>query len=402
MPSDRDLQGAAKALIRLRSTYKVDLHQFSQGNILGLSTAAQLNSQDSFFLGRFAFLNGHVQEAHQWLELTALQVASEGGQNNGTSGISLGQLDQMLSQVEVHLGKQQQEPQLETAPLGIIPPKTHDRDKMITPGDSMNFAALCRGQQLLPASVAKDLNCFFSTRGDPYFLLQPLKVEVHHPEPHKVISIHEVLSSKEADGLVNVAQPRMVQASVGHGKEISEMRVSRNCWIKDFESGLVDKISPRINWITGLQTTRPHDLHGEGKEEEYEHLQVANYGIGGHYQSHQDPMFVYKEPDFLVYSVENKNGERPYPTGDRLATFMMYLSDVPRGGWTAFPRLGVAVAPSKGSAVFWYNMKKSGRSDMAMLHGGCPVMYGSKWVANKWIREVANMFHSPCKNHIDV
>ena len=92
----------------------------------------------------------------------------------------------------------------------------------------------------------------------------------------------------------------MVQASIGHGKEVSEMRVSRNCWIKDFESKLVDSLSPRFNWITGLQTSRPLDVHGEGQEEEYEHLQVANYGIGGHYQSHQDPMFVYKEPDFLV------------------------------------------------------------------------------------------------------
>ena len=192
----------------------------------------------------------------------------------------------------------------------------------------------------------------------------------------------------------------MVQASVGHGKEVSEMRVSRNCWIKDFESGLVDKLSPRFNRITQLQTSRPLDLHGEGKEEEYEHLQIANYGIGGHYESHQDPMFVYKEPDFTVYSVQEK--KNPYPTGDRLATFMLYLSEVPKGGWTAFPRLGVAIAPQKGSAVFWYNLKRSGRSDMAMLHGGCPVVLGSKWVANKWIRENANIFHNPCGGHIDV
>ena len=155
---------------------------------------------------------------------------------------------------------------------------------------------------------------------DWYFLLHPLKVytfdiekrfktrrslnilqmEVHHPKPHLIVSFHNVLSDREADGLVATAQPRMVQASIGHGKEVSEMRVSRNCWIKDFESKLVDSLSPRMNWITGLQTSRPLDVHSEGQEEEYEHLQVANYGVGGHYQSHQDPMFVYKEPEFLV------------------------------------------------------------------------------------------------------
>ena len=100
--------------------------------------------------------------------------------------------------------------------------------------------------------------------------------------------------------------------------------------------------------------------------------------------------------------MENKNGRPPYVTGDRLATFMLYLSEVPLGGYTAFPRLGVAVKPEKGSAVFWYNLKTSGRSDMAMLHGGCPVVLGSKWVANKWIRENANIFHSPCGSHVNI
>ena len=108
-------------------------------------------------------------------------------------------------------------------------------------------------------------------------------------------------------------------------------------------------------------------------------LQIANYGIGGHYQSHQDPMFVYKDPEFLVYSVENKNGRPPYVTGDRLATFMLYLSEVPLGGWTAFPRLGVAIAPTKGSAVFWYNLKLTGRKLEESLHAACPTLFGIKW-----------------------
>lgn len=66
MPTDRDLQGAAKALIRLRSTFKMDLQQFSSGNILGLTTKAALKTKDSFFLGRFAYMNGHLAEAEKW------------------------------------------------------------------------------------------------------------------------------------------------------------------------------------------------------------------------------------------------------------------------------------------------------------------------------------------------
>merc|ERR1719464_582140 len=348
MPTNNVLTGAAKALVRLRSTYNLDLRQFSNGNILGLPTEAQLNAKDSFFVGRFAYMAGHYYEAKKWLELAAFQVAAE--PHNETT-VSQTQLNQMLA----HLGPK----------VGKVREDSENDDDI------------------------------------SHYKLHPLQVEVHHPEPHLILSYHNVLSSNEADKLVATAQPRMVQASIGHGKEVSEMRVSRNCWIKDFESGHVDKLSPRFNWITKYQTSRPLDIHGEGKEEEYEHLQVANYGIGGHYQSHQDPMFVYKEPDFIVYSVQEKKIP-PYPTGDRLATFMMYLSEVAKGGSTAFPRLGVAIRPQKGSAVFWHNLKRSGRSDMFMLHGGCPVVLGSKWVANKWIRETANMFHSPCGDHIDV
>lgn len=58
-----------------------------------------------------------------------------------------------------------------------------------------------------------------------------------------------------------------------------------------------------------------------------------------------------------------------------------------RGGATAFPRLGVTVEPSKGSALFWYNMKPEGHPDQLSLHGGCPILYGNKCVSNKWIRD---------------
>ena len=51
-----------------------------------------------------------------------------------------------------------------------------------------------------------------------------------------------------------------------------------------------------------------------------EDLQVVNYGIGGHYEPHFD--FARKtEPDAF----------RELGTGNRIATILFYLSDVPAG-----------------------------------------------------------------------
>ena len=199
MPQDRDLQGAAKALIKLRSTYKFELEKFSQGNIHGLQTGAQLSAKDSFFLGKFAFSNGQFTEAQKWLEFTAWQLAAAETIQNSTAAISSvtsDQVDQMMKNVGEKLKNTHPAP----APsqdlaedddpsnyeIGIIPPKTNDRAKMITTTDRRNFDALCRGLQLLPAEKSKHLKCYYQRQHsdsygnpvapNPYFMLHPLKV----------------------------------------------------------------------------------------------------------------------------------------------------------------------------------------------------------------------------------
>ena len=48
----------------------------------------------------------------------------------------------------------------------------------------------------------------------------------------------------------------------------------------------------------------------------------------------------------------------------------MKLNDVDQGGYTVFTALGIAIPPKKGSAVFWYNVKKNEDQNMLSIHGG--------------------------------
>ena len=74
---------------------------------------------------------------------------------------------------------------------------------------------------------------------------------------------------------------------------------------------------------------------------------------------------------------------------------MFYLTDV-TGGATAFPKMGLATRPRRGSTVFWYNLEESGDKNSLSLHGACPTALGIKWVSNKWIREGAQVWSRPC------
>eukprot|EP00898_Chlorokybus_atmophyticus_P003770 jgi/Chlat1/4394/Chrsp29S04541 len=193
---------------------------------------------------------------------------------------------------------------------------------------------------------------------------------------------HNLLTDEECDHLIQLAEPSMQKSTVvdnATGRSIgSNIRTSSGMFLKRGQDEVVARIEQKIADFTFI----PID-HGEG-------FQVLHYEIGQKYEAHYD---------YFHDQLNTLNG------GQRIATVLMYLSDVEEGGETVFPsasgydatraadaafsgcaRHGLAVKPKKGDALLFWSLQPSTELDPASLHAGCPVIRGNKWSATKWLR----------------
>ncbi|KAI3914030.1 hypothetical protein MKW98_010842 [Papaver atlanticum] len=187
---------------------------------------------------------------------------------------------------------------------------------------------------------------------------------------------------KECDYLISLGEPRMKKSTVidvkTGGSTASKVRTSSGMFMKRGVNEVVRDIEERIADFTHIPVE-----HGEG-------LQILHYEVGQKYEPHYD----YFEDEFNT----KKHG------GQRIATLLMYLSDVEEGGETVFPKAkgnvsyppwndesvecgkkGLAVKPKKGDALLFWSLKPDATKDFSSLHGGCPVIRGNKWSSTKWM-----------------
>ena len=97
-----------------------------------------------------------------------------------------------------------------------------------------------------------------------------------------------------------------------------------------------------------------------------------------------------------IIAVQKISSESIHFGGTRFVTFMIYLTSVEAGGHTIFPQPGISVKPVLGSALFWYNVGAQDNYDSRIFHLGCPVLYGNKWIANKWVKLLSQFQNYPC------
>ena len=187
----------------------------------------------------------------------------------------------------------------------------------------------------------------------------------------RIVLLGGLLSHEECDALIEYGQTRLERSPVvsdTDGKtEVHAHRTSRGAMLQRGESELVARIEARLAAVTRWPAE-----NGEG-------LQMLQYEKGNEYRPHYD-WFDASRPG------PRKHLERG---GQRLATIIMYLSDVEQGGGTSFPNIGLQVQPKKGSAVFFANTDAHRMPDPQTLHAGEPVEKGVKYIATKWLRERA-------------
>ncbi|TKC81486.1 2-oxoglutarate-dependent dioxygenase [Trinickia terrae] len=188
-------------------------------------------------------------------------------------------------------------------------------------------------------------------------------------EQPQVIVFGNVLSPEECSELIERSRSKLKRSGTVNpetgGTDIIPARTSEGTWFKRCEDAFIERIDKRIaslmNW--------PLE-NGEG-------LQILHYKVGGEYRAHYD----YFDPNTKGSAVHIQRG------GQRVATLVVYLNDVPDGGETTFPEAGITVGGRQGNAVYFRYMNDQRQLDPLSLHGGAPVREGEKWVMTKWVRE---------------
>ncbi|KAG8384752.1 hypothetical protein BUALT_Bualt04G0151100 [Buddleja alternifolia] len=256
---------------------------------------------------------------------------------------------------------------------------------------------------LVQSSHRKESSILKLTTGGFASSLDPTRVTQISWNPRAFL-YRGFLTDKECDHLITLlnlivtgervkfAKDKLEKSMVADndsGKSIeSEVRTSSGMFLAKAQDDVVTGVEAKIAAWTFLPP------------ENGEAMQILHYEHGQKYEPHFD------------YFHDKANQELG---GHRVATVLMYLSNVEKGGETVFPnsevkdkqpkgvdwsdcaKEGYAVRPRKGDALLFFSLHPDATTDSTSLHGSCPVLEGEKWSATKWIH--VRSFDTPLTEH---
>uniref|UniRef100_A0A1B6LB80 procollagen-proline 4-dioxygenase n=1 Tax=Graphocephala atropunctata TaxID=36148 RepID=A0A1B6LB80_9HEMI len=380
-PGKKELRQCLRTLIRLQRTYKLKTKHLAQGLVKGDQADVNVTGIDLLLIAVDYSIIQDSKMAYEWLDeaiakfddsissITLLELYVISSCFSGDSQGSVSALITLLEEAPLY------EPSLfdlETWQIitGTDCPthkKAMENYRWMLNGDKDKkvgkFNSMCRvatGSSLQPQHV---LTCRYVHYNKTWLRLSPFRVEEFQLDP-LVLLFHDFISDAEINEVHRRASPELETSEVltddGFSKP-SKRRSSETAILISGESSVVDRITRRMADVTNLDTSTAEEAH------------VTRYGLGGENWPHVD---------FL--------DQHNILAGDRIATLMVYLSEVERGGHTVFQNWGLSVPPQKGAALFWFNLHRNGTGDSSTEHAGCPVLSGTKWVLNKWFHELNN------------
>ncbi|XP_035681720.1 prolyl 4-hydroxylase subunit alpha-3-like isoform X1 [Branchiostoma floridae] len=416
-PTPADLEGSALALLRLQGVYNLDLPSIAEGGVVvnceksqtstdnsleqcepanlsrltGQPPPLPLEVSDVFYIGSVAYKRREFYYAAIWYNLT-LNLMTQRSPSEGDPGLL--QVLEALGDSYSELEKYQQASAFYKRALDQgdndhsqrLESKAEDvRNKADKHGPTLvrprsiynNYEELCRAGVLQRERATVETTTLTCTlvRPSALFYISPLKMEVLREKEPRVALYYDVITDGEAGVMRQLGFSKFERSTVlpSPGETVvSDTRVSETGWVPDTEDLVVAKLSRMVAHITGLNTTFPTG----------DNFQVLNYGLGGQYEPHYDHL--------------KEEVSRTLMAANRILTFLFYLSEVEAGGATVFTEANIAVPVVKNSAVLFENTNKALVRSRASVHAGCPVLIGSKWVANKWIHEIGNELQRPC------
>ncbi len=205
----------------------------------------------------------------------------------------------------------------------------------------------------------------------------------------RAFMIYNMLTDDECEHLISLASPSLERSVVSTVSLAHDsIRTSSGAFLARYDDMIVGQIEEKVALLTGIPVPNQELIQVLRYEKE------QKYGV--HYDYNDNPG-----------SLEEVTGFQ------RVATILLYLSDVEYGGETHFPKgqltpeyyashekefedfsdcgkfpSPTAVKPRKGDALLFYSMLPTNDAvDDLSAHQGCPVIRGNKWSATIWMRQ---------------
>ncbi|XP_076123128.1 prolyl 4-hydroxylase subunit alpha-1a isoform X3 [Alosa pseudoharengus] len=253
-PNKDDETGAAKALLRLQDTYKLDTQSISTGNLPGVDQGklpykSTMTVEDCFELGKVAYSESDYHHTELWMA-QALRQLDEGEETEVDAAAVLDYLSYSVYQqgdletaldytrrlllldpahqrangnlkyFEYQLAKRREveegEKAKEDGARGKREAESDAAEDDFQP-EKRKYERLCRGEglKMTPRRQSRLFCRYFDNNRHPRYMIGPVKQEDEWDRPH-IVRFHDIVTDVEIAKVKQLAKPRLARATISN------------------------------------------------------------------------------------------------------------------------------------------------------------------------------------------